>query len=150
MLYTSQYCLVFSTFSLVDEMAVAGDWTNWNSFESRGRRKTEVLNVIANVLALTEEERVSLGLLSAWEVQLKHMMGSRAENSEGGSRQAGAASGQAFVVDSQVGSLSKGISPRKSEHGSTLSAAADKTAAPPEQAGGGFGDLWATFLRTDV
>ena len=94
MLYTSQYCLVFSTFSLVDEMAVAGDWTNWNSFESRGRRKTEVLNVIANVLALTEEERVSLGLLSAWEVQLKHMMGpgSRAENSEGGSRQAGAAS----------------------------------------------------------
>ena len=35
----------------------------------------EVLTVIANVLQLGEEERVSLGLLSAWENQLKQMMG---------------------------------------------------------------------------
>ncbi len=31
--------------------------------------------MIANVLQLGEEERVSLGLLSAWENQLKQMMG---------------------------------------------------------------------------
>ena len=34
-----------------------------------------MLTLIANVLQLGEEERVSLGLLSAWENQLKQMMG---------------------------------------------------------------------------
>ena len=109
-----------------------------------------MLNVIANVLALTEEERVSLGLLSAWEVQLKQMMGDRAANSESGSPKAGAANSQPFAVYNRVGSALEGLSPRKSEHGSTLDGAAVKTEAPSEQAGGGFGDLWATFLRTDV
>jgi hypothetical protein len=116
-----------------------------------------VLNVIANVLALTEEERVSLGLLSAWEVQLKQMMGTTAPNNEGGSPKAGATGAQPFVADSRVGpphermgSPSERTSPRKSEHGSTLGGAAAKTEALHDQAGGGFGDLWATFLRTDV
>lgn len=114
------------------------------SFESRGRRKTEVLNVIANVLSLTEEERVSLGLLSAWEVQLKHMMGGAADTEDVSPK----AAGQPFVGNVRAGSLPKAMSPPKSEHGSTL----DKAVAKPslDQAGGGFGDLWATFLRTDV
>ena len=104
-----------------------------------------MLNVIANVLALTEEERVSLGLLSAWEVQLKHMMGATAADSKVGPNAAGA---QAFVVNRGVGPASTRISPQKSEHGSTLGGAAGET--QPEQGGGGFGDLWAMFLRTDV
>ena len=98
--------------------------------------------MIANVLALTEEERVSLGLLSAWEVQLKHMMGGTAAAadscSKGGSTKTARA--QPFAVDR--------ISPQKSEHGPTLGGAAPKT--QPEQGGGGFGDLWTMFLRTDV
>lgn len=109
-----------------------------HSFESRGRRKTEVLNVIANVLSLTEEERVSLGLLSAWEVQLKHMMGGAAAGSEHTSPKA--------ATQGCASSSPKATSPQKSEHGSTLSEAATAEAEP----GGGFADLWATFLRTDV
>jgi hypothetical protein len=123
---------------------------HWDSFESKGRRKTEVLNVIANVLALTEEERVSLGLLSAWEVQLKHMMGGTAAAadscSKGGSPKTARA--QPFAVGRGVSPASDRISPQKSEHGPTLGGAAPKT--QPEQGGGGFGDLWTMFLRTDV
>ena len=117
------------------------------SFESRGRRKVEVLSVIANVLSLNEEERVSLGLLSAWEVQLNHMM------SAGGDGSPRAADGKQSAVARGDGSGSGrgsplNMSPRKSEHGSTLG---DPAAAEPKQEeGGGFGDLWATFLRTDV
>ena len=95
--------------------------------------------MIANVLSLTEEERVSLGLLSAWEVQLKHMMGGAADTEDVSPKAA---------VNVQAGSLPKAISPRKSEHGSTLGNAVAKPSL--DEAGGGFGDLWATFLRTDV
>ena len=100
--------------------------------------------MIANVLSLTEEERVSLGLLSAWEVQLKHMMGGAADTEDVALK----AAGQPFAASVRAGCLPKAISPRKSEHGSTLGNSVAKPSL--DEAGGGFGDLWATFLRTDV
>ena len=87
---------------------------------------------------------MSLGLLSAWEVQLKHMMGGAADTEDGSPK----AAGQPFDGNVRAGSLPKVMSPQKSEHGSTLGEAAAKPSL--DEAGGGFGDLWTTFLRTDV
>lgn len=104
--------------------------------------------MIANVLALTEEERVSLGLLSAWEVQLKQMMGGTLADGTEGSPHA-PTRGLRLGGNENAGSLPKGISPQKAEHGPTIGGAGSK-AEPSTGAGGGFGDLWATFLQTDV
>lgn len=92
------------------------------------------------IAALTEGERVSLGLLSAWDLQLKHMLEAASTDPTSPRKHGGspnAASGQRSPL---------GGSPRKSEHGPTMGDPAE----PQQPAGGGFGDLWATFLRTDV